>query len=103
MRRGGRRCRFGLAIGAVAIAKPVGTVRRNERSTAVGNSYTLHRVGQQSHEHMFARLHPSYVIAHEFCVTETCRGEILVVECSSWYGICWSCISLVVVRKDKSK
>jgi len=63
MRRGGRRCFSGLAIGAVAIAKPVGTVRRNEsnrieRSPAVGNSHTLHRVGQQSHEHVFARLHP---------------------------------------------
>lgn len=33
-------------------------MNRIERSTAVGNSHTLHRVGQQSHEHVFARLHP---------------------------------------------
>jgi hypothetical protein len=51
----------GLAIGAVAIAKPVGTVRRNERSAAVGTGNMIIVIGlannNTKHEQI-ARLHP---------------------------------------------
>jgi hypothetical protein len=54
----------GLAIGAVAIAKPVGTVRRNERSAAVGTGNMIIVIGLANNRtSMLLACILSYVIA----------------------------------------